>query len=74
MAGTLLRLISVFALCLVVVHALESLHSYVVHERRDALHPSWVKSDRVGGEVSLLVRIGLKHTDMGRAHELLMEV
>jgi hypothetical protein len=49
-------------------------HPYVLHEKRDALRPSWVKRNRVGEDVSLLVRIGWKHDNVDRAPELLMEV
>jgi hypothetical protein len=67
-------LISVLLVVATLVLTVHPQHPYVLHEKRDALHPSWVKRDRVGKDVSLLVRIALKDDNVDRASELLMEV
>lgn len=47
---------------------------HVVHEKRETVHPRWVKRDRVSSHALLPMRIGLAQTNLENAHEHLMDV
>lgn len=47
---------------------------HVVHEKREVLHPKWVKRDAVVAGRTLPVRIGMTQSNMDQAHSMLMDV
>lgn len=56
------------------VIAMPAPHDYVVHERRDYIPNSWIKSKKLDGSTTLPVRIGLTQSNLDRGHDLLMEM
>lgn len=48
--------------------------SHVVHEKRDVHSHTWVKRARVEGSAVVPVRIGLRQSNLEKAHEYLMDV
>jgi tripeptidyl-peptidase-1 len=48
--------------------------NHVVHERRDYVPKSCIKKGRLDGAAELPVRIGMTQSNLGKGHDLLMEV
>ena len=67
-------LVSGLALAAAIVNALPASSSHIVHERRDSLHPRWLKRDRVPSHKKLPMRIGLTQSNLDQAHDYLMDV
>lgn len=65
---------SFFLGLLAVVHAAPTPSNHVVHERRDILSPAWVKRDRLSGERTIPMRIGLTQAELENAEYHLMSV
>ena len=57
-------LVSGLALAAAIVNALPAPSSHIVHERRDSLHPRWLKRDRVPSHKKLPMRIGLTQSNL----------
>jgi tripeptidyl-peptidase-1 len=47
---------------------------YVVHEKRETVHPRWTKRDRVPRHKMLPMRIGLMQTNLEKAYDHLLDV
>jgi tripeptidyl-peptidase-1 len=47
---------------------------HVIHEKREVLHPKWVKRSAVVEGRTLPVRIGMTQSNLDQAHSLLMDV
>lgn len=59
---------------LAVVHAAPTRPDLIVHEKRDVLSQAWVKRDRLSGERTIPVRIGLTQSELENAEYHLMSV
>jgi len=46
----------------------------VLHERRDGLPRTWLKSEKVPGGTIIPMRIGLVQSNLDKGHDLLMDV
>lgn len=70
MLGTSLNIVALLA---ATAAAVPTPATHVLHERR-AESVSWVKTNRVHGDVKLPVRIGLTQSNLDKGHEYLMKV
>jgi hypothetical protein len=48
--------------------------SYMVHETRDILDPSWARRDRLDPKDVIPLRVGLIQSNLDKGHDLLMDM
>ena len=66
-------LFQLFAITAVAASAV-AFQSHVLHERREAVPESWAKRDRVHGNATLPMRIGMTQSNLQVGHDLLMDM
>lgn len=63
-----------FCALTVSVMAVPLVHDYSLHERRGSVPKAWTEGQKLDGNVSLPVRIGLTQSNLDYGHELLMNL
>ena len=71
---TRIKFLLCFGALLGAIEAIAIPPHHEVHEKRETLHPRWVKRDRVDSHKLFPMRIGLTQSNLENGYEHLMDV